>query len=91
MTTYLKDPDAVLDYAVDWSAWLPTGDTIVASTWAVPTGITQTTPPPSFTDTAATIWLAGGTLGQTYELVNHVTTAQGRQDDWTIKVSIRER
>ena len=23
---YLKDPDAVLDYTVDWGAWLPEGD-----------------------------------------------------------------
>lgn len=90
MSTFSKDPDAVLDYKVDWSAWLPTGDTIVASTWTVPVGITQATPPPSFTDSTATIWLSGGTLGDTHEIVNHVTTAQGRQDDRTIRVVIRE-
>jgi hypothetical protein len=26
--TWIKDPDAVLDYTVDWSAWLESGDTI---------------------------------------------------------------
>ena len=34
MTTFLKDPDAVLDYSVDWSKWLA-GDQIETSTWFV--------------------------------------------------------
>ena len=36
-----KDPDAVLDYGFDWSAWLEAGDTIVTSEWIVPEGITK--------------------------------------------------
>ena len=34
MTTFIKDPDAVLDYSVDWSKWL-TGMEIVTSAWSV--------------------------------------------------------
>ena len=34
MTTFLKDPDAVLDYSVDWSKWLA-GDQIQTSAWLV--------------------------------------------------------
>ena len=29
VATFKKDPDATLDYTLDWSQWLPTGDTIV--------------------------------------------------------------
>ncbi len=72
-----KDPGEKLDYSMDWTAWLA-GDTIAASSWTVPAGITQTTPDPSFTATTTTIWLAGGTVGKTYELTNTVTTAGGR-------------
>lgn len=34
MTTFLKDPDAVLDYSIEWSKWLA-GDQVQASAWSV--------------------------------------------------------
>ena len=40
LTTFLKDPEAVLDYTVDWGIWLDT-DTISTSNWTVPAGITK--------------------------------------------------
>ncbi len=77
--SYYKDPDAELDYAVDWSAWLGT-DTIASAVWTLPTGLTQ--PRPSSVDGAvATVWLAGGTSGVTYTVTCRVTTAAGRIDD----------
>lgn len=91
MSNYNHDPASVLDYAVDWAAWLGDAETITASTWAVPAGITQTTPAPSFTDTTTTIWLTGGTLMTSYSVVNHITTNQGRQQDQTITLAVRDR
>lgn len=88
MTSYVKDPDAVLDYQVDWSAWLD-GDTITTSEWIVPDGIVKDSD--SHTDTAATIWLSGGTLNTTYLVTNRITTAAGRTDDRTIRITIRDR
>lgn len=70
-----KDPDEVLDYRIDWSGRLD-GDTISASTWVVPIGITQDSA--SNTTTSATIWLSGGTSGEQYTLTNRVTTNGGR-------------
>ena len=35
--TFTKDPDAVLDYSVDWSLWLA-GDTISSSEWLLDDG-----------------------------------------------------
>jgi len=90
MADYLADPNAVLDYVVDWTAWLTT-DTITASTWTVGTGITQTTPAPSFTTTKATIWLTGGTEGTTYRITNHITTAGGRQNERSFTVQVIDR
>jgi len=91
MAAKIKDPNAVLDYSIDWSTWLATSETISASSWTVPTGITQTTPAPSFTNTVTTIWLLGGTAGTTYTLTNHITTNQGRQDDRSITIQVVER
>lgn len=92
MSNYVHDPQSVLDYAVDWTAWLATGETLTASSWTVPAGITQTTPAPSFTaGGVATIWMTGGTLNLSYSLVNHITTSAGRQQDQTITLQVRDR
>lgn len=89
--SFVKDPDAVLDYAIDWTDWLASrgSDTISASAWIVPDGITKDSD--EFTDTVATIWLSGGTAGETYSLTNRVTTAGGRVQDKTIKIKVKEQ
>lgn len=88
MTTFLKDPDAVLDYQLDWSDWLDS-DTISTSEWIVPAGITNDSD--TETTTTTTIWLSGGTAGTIYSLVNRIVTAGGRTQDQTIKIKCRER
>lgn len=86
---FSKDPQAVLDYQVNWAAWLD-GDTISASTWTVPAGLTQPSPA-SNTTTTATVWIAGGTAGSSYNVVNHITTTAGRQNDATLRIFIKDR
>jgi len=83
--SFEKDPEAVLDYTVDWEAWLD-GDTIYTSAWTVPTGITKDSD--SNTTTTATIWLSGGTAGELYKVKNHIVTAAGREDDRTINIHV---
>jgi hypothetical protein len=85
---YLKDPSSRLDYQIDWSTWLDT-DTISASTWTVPTGLTLYSQ--SNTATAAIVWLEGGTAGEEYMVTNQITTAGGRVDQRSFKVVVRER
>jgi hypothetical protein len=87
-TSFVKDPDAVLDYAVDWAAWLGT-DTIATSTWTVPTGLTKTTD--TKTATLATVWLSGGTDGSDYQVANKIVTAGGRTDERTLTIKVRQR
>jgi hypothetical protein len=84
-----KDPDATLDYPIDWSKWLDTTDTIQSVTWVVPTGITQTAQ--SNTNTAAVIWLAGGTVGRKYRITCRITTSAGRTEDFSFDVVIAEK
>jgi hypothetical protein len=83
---YIKDPDAELDYTINWAAY---GDTISTSIFTVPTGITLETQ--SHTTTTTTVWLSGGTVGQKYAIQNRVTTAGGRTDDRTIYVKVKNR
>lgn len=85
---FFKDPDSVTDYTLDWSHWLGT-DTITASSWIVPAGITLTSS--SFTATTATLFVSGGTLNTDYDLINRITTAMGRQEDAVVTVFIKEQ
>lgn len=85
-----KDPDSKLDYGINWLSWLD-GDTISASTWIVPAGITKDPVlADDFTATTTRIWLTGGTAGTTYELTNRITTAAGRIQDHSVKVKVKD-
>lgn len=85
---FVKDPDAVLDYQVNWSTWLD-GDTIADAEWEAETGITIDSQ--SFTTTAATVWLSGGTASVDYNVTSRITTAAGRIDDRTIVIVVAEK
>jgi hypothetical protein len=84
-----KDPDAILDYALDWSKWLATNETIVSSTWTPSAGIVVESD--SSTASVTTVWLSGGEAGLPYVVVNHIVTNQGREDDRTITIRVRDR
>ena len=64
--TYIKHPAATLDYTIDWSVWLATGETIASVAWEVDDGITQVST--SHTSTTTLIWLSGGELDNTYDI-----------------------
>jgi hypothetical protein len=81
-----KDPDEIKDYVVDWSDLLGE-DTIAASIWIIPDGLTKTSD--SNTGATATIWLSSGVAGTSYALVNRITTAGGRTYDRTIKLKVK--
>lgn len=89
---FVKDPDAVLDYAEDWADWL-TGDTIVTSTWTVPTGLTKDSD--AATTTQTSIWLSGGTVAlgrrKSYTVTNHIITAAGREEDRSVYIQMKEK
>jgi hypothetical protein len=87
--TYTKDSDATLDYALDWSSWLQTGETISVVVWTVPSGITKVSQ--SESTTAAVIWLSGGTIGSDYNVACKITTSAGRIDERTMRILVRSR
>jgi hypothetical protein len=89
MASFTKDPDAILDYLVDWEDWLATGDYIVSAATSVQSGLTLTTQ--AFTSTQHTIWLSGGTKGTDYTVTSRVWTNDGRKDDRSIRIRVKER
>ena len=90
LKTFNHDPDANLDYSVNWEDWLEDDDDTISSVvWVVPDGMTKTSQ--SSTDTIATVWLSGGTEGQQYNVVCRITTAGGRTEDRTIRLKVVEK
>jgi hypothetical protein len=85
--TFIKDPDGVVDFKIDWTNTL-NGDTISTSTWTVPSGITEDSE--SETTTAATIFVSGGTASTAYVLTNQIVTAGGVTQDRSITVYVEE-
>jgi hypothetical protein len=86
---FKKDPNAVLDYTIDWSEWLADADTITAATSTPDTGINVDST--MFTINTTTTWVSGGTNGTTYNIVIHVTTNGGREDDRTIQIEVKDQ
>lgn len=91
-TTFTKDAEEFLDYKHDWTAALATGETVTASVWTVPSGLTVGSGAyaPSFTTTSCTVWLGGGTEGNTYRVHNTMTTSQGRIFNRYFEIKIRD-
>ena len=92
MSFYLKDPEARVDYAIDWAVYLD-GQTIVASTWAVEPdeqgGIAIEEA--SFAPERSAVRLAGGVIGHVYTVSNLVTLSDGSQDSRSITLRVEER
>ena len=87
-----KDPQAVLDFDVDWSvafdSWL-NGDTIASVVWTVAAGLTLNSQ--ANTTTVAKVWLSGGAAGTTYSVACKITTAAVRTDERTFRVIVEQR
>jgi len=93
---FTKDPNAVLDYVIDWSGdtddggpWLATGETITSTTWTVATGITKDSD--TKTTTTATAWLSSGTAGTDYIVSCKISTSANRTDERSLLIKVRDR
>jgi len=71
-----KDPSETLDFDVDWTPRL-NGDVIVTSEWTIPPGSSLQIESNTESVTLTKVVLNGGIVGQSYTLVNTITTAAG--------------
>lgn len=86
-----KDPAELLDYRIDWSGVVG-DDEITASAWAVAQGdVSISTPPNTFDENSATVWVSGGSAGTVSVLTNTVTTDGGRTYEQSIKLRVVQK
>lgn len=86
MNTFTKQSTELLDYKLDFSEWLAGGDTISSTDETIPDGLTLDK---KVTDsTMVTLFIKGGTDGETYKVTSKVTTTSGliKEVDFQIKV-----
>ena len=90
-----KDPYAVLDYTLDFTNWMPSGETIqtisvtaeTISGDASPLTIDST----SNTDYLATAFISAGTAGNVYNVEYRIVTDNAKQDSRNIRIKVLER
>jgi hypothetical protein len=86
-----KDPDAVVDYKFDWSAWLAEGESIVTRSVTASTGLTVDSSSITDTGTSVTVWLSGGSAGSDYTVACKIVTSAARTDERTMTIQCRDR
>ena len=88
LATFCKDDSEVLDYKMDWDAFL-SSETISSSSWVVPAGITKDSD--SFDPTFTTVWFSGGTIGDQYILTNTIATSAARTATRSFVITMGDR
>lgn len=93
LETYLHDPEAKLDYSIDWSAWLSEGASIASSSWKLSPDdgiITQETV--DLAGKVATCFVSGLSAGTKYTLTNQIsTTPNGQIDERSVALKVVDR
>ncbi|MFZ4111473.1 MAG: hypothetical protein ACOYKQ_13510 [Polymorphobacter sp.] len=93
MAIFLKDPTAMIDFAIDWSANVPADRTLVESTWAVmPGGSESVVVTASVREALRSVaTLGGGQQGQLYHVTNRVIFSDGRSDERTLVLRVENQ
>lgn len=86
-----KDPEAVLDYGMDWSEWLEADETIAGTptVTASPDGLAISQV--SHANGIVSWRVSGGSLRKSYAVTVRITTTRGRIDERSVVYSIRNR
>lgn len=74
MVKLLQDPDEQLVYEMDWTSWLPSGQTIASSTWPTVSGLTFDNSAILDDSLKTAIRISGGEIGKTYQIANRIVT-----------------
>lgn len=98
-----KDKDELLDYSLDWSRTLSTGETILGVNWYAlndsgeKVAFTPSTNVEGLTNisqtntsTVATVYLANGVDNKEYKLFCSISTSLGVSKERIVKLRIRE-
>ena len=87
------DPDAYLDYPMDWSDWLPEDDTLATLDVIAADGVEWEAPSITSDGTVCYAWLSlvDPVFNKEYKVTYRIMTAMGRRDDRSFLLKCVER
>lgn len=88
---YDKDPAAVKDYGLNWTAWMSSGDTISTSVWSGDIAANSSTllvTSSSISSHTTICFVGSGTAGGVHRVSNRIVTAQGRTEERSLDMRI---
>ena len=89
MDKFTKQPNDVLDYTIDLSKWMATGDTVTSANASVnPAGLNVSVT--NDTTDKPKVWASGGNDGTTYQVTLTVNTNGGRTKEFEFKLAVAE-
>lgn len=74
--------------------WLAAAESIITSTWAItdgPDAALVIDDDSQFTSKVGIVWLSGGTAGEDYVVTNTISTDQGRAENRSLLIQVRDR
>lgn len=94
-TYIIKDNKATLDYTLDWTNWMPTGDTISSATVTASNTLGDSSSiavdSTTTTDYKVTAYISGGETGQIYNIEYVINTTNGLVDSRNFRIKVVER
>lgn len=89
MKKFDKQPSEVLDYDIDASEWLPSGDNVIGASVTVDNA-TLVVDKTTINDDRIKIWLSSGTDGITYKVTTKINTEDGRTKEVDFSVKVKD-
>ena len=90
-----KDPNATLDYTLDWSEYTQAGDALATATWTTSTISGDAAPltigAATINTDKATVLISGGTAGNIYTVTCAITTTDSLIDRRAFRIVVKQR
>ena len=92
-----QDPQATLDYTIDWGEWIAVNNVVVTSSWGIESIENDNTPMTTSSNgfdpllSTTYIVLSGGTVGNHYRITNTITTSNNLTEERYFRIFIRDR
>jgi len=90
-----KDPNATLDYTLDWAEYTQAGDAIASAVWTSSAISGDATPivigAASINNDKATVLISGGTAGNIYTITCAVTSTNNLIDRRSFRIVVKSR
>jgi hypothetical protein len=93
-----NDPEAKLDYSIDWKDWIVGSDYIVNAHWTISTITNDPSPMTQWASNVMTVatslctaYIQAGSTGNTYTITNRITTSNGIREERFFRIVVKDR